>query len=216
MFRFSNTTSIFELKKQKDLTFNGQGSIFAPSNSILPLQISQIYLEKREILLKSWGFSNKDDNITTNISFEDAVSNVATFEPCIIPMNGYFLTIDPYCLFMHAKCDNLFYVAGVFCDDSFLVVTTEQINDNFGVLELPLVLNESTEEKWLSKSWSKEVESVKLLQRMVSRLSLSNSLYNGKRCTEEYFNFELQTKTINLAKEAYEKDFPKNINWFDE
>ena len=216
MFRFSNTTSIFELKSNKSLTFNEQGVIFAPSNSILPLNISPIFMKNREILLRKWGFTNESGQNVITISLGDAISNAATFEPCIIPLNGYFLNFDRYCIYMHNKKESVFYAAGVIRDDSFLFVTTEQANDNFVTLEIPLILDDSCEEKWLSKEWEPDMKSEKLCPRNVSKLALSNSLYNGNRCTEEYINFELQTKTINLAKASFEKDFPKNKDWFDE
>jgi putative SOS response-associated peptidase YedK len=216
MFRFSNTTSIFELEKQKGLMSNGQRILFAPSNSILPLQLAPIFTQNKQVSLRKWGFADESERAIISISLEDAITSASKFEPCIVPTNGYFINFNEFCIFMHDRDEHAFYAAGILTGDSFLFVTTEQFNVYLGTPFLPLILDESYETQWLSKEWDAAMKSKELLVRNVSRLTLSNTFYNGNRCTEEYFNFELQTKTLNLAKEACEKEFPKNKDWFDE
>ena len=227
MFRYSLTSSIGEIKAQESISSEEEHLLFYPSNNIIQLQTSPVITD--DILtLKQWGYNQdptqESSDVIYTISFEDALSN-PNFQHCLIPLNGYFVSFQfigkPCCLYQEKDNESLIFAAGILCpNDSFLFVTSEQfipkIEENDGIISLPYVLSDATKISWLNNEFDLNNPSQILNSRRVSILSLGNSLYNGKRCTEEYTPFELHTKASLLAKDMLYKAFSKNRNWFDE
>ena len=221
MFRYSLKNTIGDIRNHERLPFDQNSLLFVPSNAIIPLNNSPIIFEN-SIFVKNWGFredeSSNSSNIITNITLDNAISNSKAFQNCLIPLNGYFINSQFHSIFRYSKEDQIIFSAGVLTDnDSFLFVTTMQNQVDNGDILLPLILSNNEDKQcWLSKQFEHEFISAELCDRLVSNLSLNNSSYNGDRCLEEYFPFQLHTNTLNIAKEEYLKFFGKNPNWFDE
>ena len=220
MFRYALTHSIGEIQNHEGVDVHNPMKLFTPSNSIIPLSFAPIIFEN-SIFLCQWGLPNSDQTLVLSTTLEDVLNHPDKYRNCLIPLNGYFVSTQNIHLkrcFFNQVNDTLIFSAGVLLDDdTFLFVNIPQYHVEVSqMIDLPLILSDEKKSLWLSGELDSNVESVVLDNRLVSRLALNNSFYNGKRCTEEYQPFQLHTKTMALAQEEYNKAFPEDPDWFDQ
>lgn len=196
MFRYSLNVSTNELKSKTKLSINKDTTPFVPSNRILPGDFVPIIIND-EITLRKWGFITVNEEVIITIPEENYSPDI--FSSCWIPLTGYYISDEKTCLLVHIDKMDVFYAHGVITKNSEVLFVTRE---EFCMLPQP------KQTPIVSLSLNPSVENIHLDYRQISKLSLSNSTYNGNRCIEEYIPFKQYSDCVKNINSIMKKVFP--------